>query len=346
MNQINNPMPQSHKMTTQLRMIGLRIAFTLVCTCSLAVVSSAQQKQKTISNPILPGYYADPAIVKDKGSYYIYATIDPWGKEELAVFETKDFIKFEQKHLNWPTKAACTSPTSKNSMVWAPSVVKGKDNKFYMYVAVGSEVWAGVGDTPLGPWKNIKADQSPLIRGDEYPGVHNIDPDCFIDDDGQAYLYWGSGFKWINGHCMVVKLKKDMHTFDGKPVEVTTPHFFEGAHMLKRNNKYYLMFSEGKAIDPTYQVGYATGNSPMGPFKEDEHRVILNTSPDSTVYGPGHHTTFREKNQDYILYHRILPQKQAYVLRQLCLDSLNFDKKGNIIKVSTKGIKPLKQAGK
>ena len=339
-------MNQRYKMKNQLHFSGIRIAITLLLCCSMTMAATAQQPKTTISNPILPGYYADPTIVKDKGTYYIYATIDPWGKDELAVFETKDFIKFKQKHLNWPTKKACTSPTSSNSMVWAPSVVKGKDNKFYMYLAVGSEVWAGVAESPLGPWKNIKADQSPLIKANEYPGVHNIDPDCFIDDDGQAYLYWGSGFKWINGHCMVVKLKKDMHTFDGKPVDVTTPHFFEGARMLKRNNKYYLMFSEGKAIDPTYQVGYATGNSPMGPFTEDEHRVILNTSADSTVYGPGHHTTFREKNQDYILYHRILPQDKAYVLRQLCLDSLNFDSKGNILKVSTKGIKPMKTGSK
>ncbi|WP_208645564.1 family 43 glycosylhydrolase [Mucilaginibacter endophyticus] len=79
-------------------------------------------------------------------------------------------------------------------------------------------------------------------------------------------------------------------------------------------------------------------NSPLGPFQEDEHRVILSTSADSTVIGPGHHTTFVEKGQRYILYHRIFPQKESFVLRQLCLDSLNFDSNGNIKKVSTKGV--------
>jgi beta-xylosidase len=223
-------------------------------------------------------------------------------------------------------------------MVWAPSVVKGRDGRFYMYVAVGSEIWGGVSNTPLGPWKNLKNDQSPIVKSTDYPSVHNIDPDCFIDDDGNAYLYWGSGYKWINGHCMAVKLKADMVTFDGAPIEVTTPHFFEAAHMVKRNNIYYLMFSEGKAIDASYQVGYAKGATPLGPFKEDGHLVILKTSADSTIIGPGHNTTFTNKGQMYILYHKILPQKKAYVLRQLCLDSLNFDQNNNINPVSTKGV--------
>ncbi|WP_121811174.1 family 43 glycosylhydrolase [Mucilaginibacter kameinonensis] len=306
-------------------------------TFMLLGVAALAQKQM-IPNPITGGYFADPTIVKDKGHYFIYATIDPWGAKELAVLETTDFTKFTRHHINWPTKEACTSPTSLDEMVWAPSVVKGKDNKFYMYVAVGGEIWGGVGNTPFGPWKNLKKDNTPMVKSTDYPNVHNIDPDCFIDSDGSIYLYWGSGYKWINGHCMAVKLKDDMVSFDGAPKDITTPHFFEGAHLVKRNKTYYLMFSEGKAIDASYQVGYAKGNSPLGPFQEDEHRVILSTSADSTVIGPGHHTTFIEKGQRYILYHRIFPQKESFVLRQLCLDSLNFDSNGNIKKVSTKGV--------
>lgn len=304
-----------------------------------AIPVSAQQSANFITNPILPGYFADPAIVKHGDTWYIYATIDPWGGEELAVFETKDFKSFTRQHINWPTKKACTSTTSGDAMVWAPSVRKLANGKFYMYVAVGSEVWGGVSDHPLGPWKNLKPDNSPMVTRNEFPGVHNIDPDLFMDDDGSAYLYWGSGFNWVNGHCMAVKLKKDMVTFDGVPKDITPAKFFEGAHMIKRKGKYYLMFSEGKAIDATYQVGYATGDSPFGPFTAGVNDPILSTSKDSTIYGPGHHTVFTESGQDYILYHRIYPQKEQYVLRQLCIDYLNFDKKGNIRKVKPLGVK-------
>ena len=304
-----------------------------------AFIGAAQTGKNFISNPILPGYFADPTIIKEGDTYFIYTTIDPWGGDELAVFETNNFKKFTRQHINWPTKKACTSKTSSDSKVWAPSVRKGADGKFYMYVSVGSEVWAGVSNKPLGPWKNCKADNSPLVTKNDFPNVHNIDADVFIDTDGAAYLYWGSDFNWVNGHCMAVKLKKDMVTFDGVPKEVTPPNYFEAPHMIKRNGKYYLMFSEGKAIDPTYQIGYATGNSPFGPFTAGVNDPILSTSLDSTTNGPGHHTVFTVKGQDYILYHRIYPQKEAYVLRQLCIDSLNFDANQNILKVTPGGVK-------
>lgn len=314
------------------------IAFLIAGLAAVVLLACSWQPKQVITNPITPGYFADPCIVRDQGVFYIYATIDPWGGKELGVLETRDFIHFTQRHLGWPTKEACTSPTASNSMVWAPSVVRGPDGKYYMYVAVGSEIWAGVSDKPLGPWKNLKVDGTPLIRASDFPRVHNIDADCFIDDDGQAYLYWGSGFQWVNGHCMAVKLNKDMHTFEGAPVEVTTPHYFEAVHMMKHAGRYYLMFSEGKAIDATYRIGYATGDSPLGPFTEPAARVILATTPDSSIIGPGHNTTFVYGGQTYILYHRILPQKKAYVLRQLCLDSLNFNADGTIRPVSGTGV--------
>jgi beta-xylosidase len=298
----------------------------------------AYGQTRHISNPINPGYFADPSIVKYQDTYYIYATIDPWGGNELAVLVTKDFKNWEQKHINWPTKQACTSSTSQGSMVWAPSVVKAKNGNYYMYVSVGSEVWAGVSQYPLGPWKNAKADKTPLIRADFLPGFHMIDAECFIDDDGQAYLYWGSGLNWVNGHCFAVKLKPDMITFDGTPQDISPPGYFEAPFMYKRNGTYYLMYSNGKAIDYTYNIRYATSKAPFGPWVEGVNSPILSTSADSTTYGPGHHTVFNSNGQSYILYHRIFPQKKDFVLRQLCIDSLNFDASGNIIKIEPKGI--------
>jgi len=305
-----------------------------------SVLCKGQNKSNAISNPIVSGYYADPAIVKHDNAYYIYATIDPWGGEELAVLESKDFKSWEIKHINWPTKDACTSPTSGQAMVWAPAVIEAPNGKFYMYASVGSEIWAGVSDHPLGPWKNVKEDNSPLVRGDRFPGYHMIDADCFIDDDGQAYLYWGSGLEWINGRCFVVKLKNDMITFEGEPVNVTPPNYFEAPFMFKRNGIYYLMYSNGKAIDSSYNIRYSTGKTPLGPWKEGVNTPILSTSIDSSTYGPGHHSVFVEHEQAYALYHRIYPQDKEFVLRQICIDSLNFDPEGNIEKIIPKGVLP------
>lgn len=314
--------------------------FLITILATLFVITAFAQDK--IKNPFIDGYFADPSVVRHEGRYFLYATIDPWGGEELAVFESTDFKNWTRHKLNWPTKKQCTSPTSGDALVWAPCVVNGRDGKFYMYVSVGSEIWAGTSDHPLGPWKNLKKDNTPLISTQDPRFVHTIDADCFIDDDGQAYLYWGSGLNWVNGHCMVVKLKNDMVTFDGGMQDITPPNYFEGPHMIKRNGIYYLMYSDGKAIDATYKVRYSTSESPVGPWTEGPTSPILQTSSDSTTYGPGHHTIVREGAQDYIVYHRIFPQNEKIVLRQLCIDSLNYDRKGNIQKIHPRGISVFK----
>lgn len=318
----------------------------LSCFLLLLILYNCKQKETSIAiktevvkitNPVIKGDFADPSIVKFEGKYYVYATIDPWGGEELAVFESSDFINWEQKHINWPTKEACKSSTSNTSRVWAPSVIQGKNGKFYMYVSVGSEVWAGISETPLGPWKNAKPDNSPFINGKMFPKYHMIDAEAFIDDDGQAYLYWGSGLKWVNGHCFIVKLNNDMVSFNEEDIkDITPPNYFEAPFMLKKNGKYFLTYSEGKCTNSTYKVRYSIGDTPYGPWKEGQNSPILSTSKDSTTLGPGHHTLFKENNQDYILYHRITDNKET-LLREIAIDSLNFDSDDIISKVIPRG---------
>jgi beta-xylosidase len=130
-----------------------------------------------------------------------------------------------------------------------------------------------------------------------------------------------------------------MVTFDGEPKDISPPNYFEAPYMLKKNGVYYLMYSEGKAIDYTYKIRYSKGPAPFGPWTEGSNSPIIKTSADSTTYGPGHHTVFSANGQDYILYHRIYPQKESFVLRQLCIDSLNFDGSGNIKAIQPKGVK-------
>jgi len=320
--------------------LSLLFVVILLTTTFFFKNARSQVRSTIIGNPIMEGYFADPSILLYEGKYYIYATIDPWGGEDLAVFETSDFKKFDRKQINWPTKKACTSSTSGDAMVWAPSVVNAPNGKFFMYVSVGSEVWVGTADHPLGPWKNAKSDGSPLIASTKFPGYHMIDAECFIDADKQAYLYWGSGLNWVNGKCFAVSLDSDMVGFKEEPKDVTPPSYFEGPVMMKKNETYYLMYSNGKAIDATYNVRYSTAKTPFGPFVEGKNSPILKTSDDLITYGPGHHCVFSANGQDYILYHRIFPQNKDYVLRQLCIDSLNFDKESYIKAVQPKGVAP------
>lgn len=297
-------------------MFSAMVAGVLMASCS-----SVESEMQHLDNPVLPGYFADPSVVQLNGTFYLYATADPWGTEFLSCWTTVDFHNWEWHKLNWPTKEDCTSPLSNENMVWAPSVVE-RDGKYYMYVSVGSEVWCGKADSPLGPWENALGDK-PLIAADTTMTYHVIDAEAFIDDDGKAYLYWGSGWNWVNGHCYVAELGDDMCSFKGEPKDVTPTNYFEGPLMLKRNGKYFLTYSDGKTLDTTYKVRYAVGDNPFGPFTEAVNSPILKAHDDLKVYGPGHHTVITCDGQDYILYHKHrLPYVEGTAYRQTCIAPL------------------------
>ncbi len=88
-----------------------------------------------------------------------------------------------------------------------------------------------------------------------------IDAELFVDDDCQVYLYWGSGWNWVNGRCFAVKLRSDVATFDGDVKDVTPANYFEAPFMVKRHGRYFLMYSSGVTMKDTYQVHYAVGDS-------------------------------------------------------------------------------------
>lgn len=313
--------------------VFITLLFLLSCTAKSESSESELQTSSNIElqNPVIPGYFADPSIVQYDGKFYLYATADPWGGDFLSCWVSEDFKNWTFNKLNWPTKDACTSPDSNDSMVWAPSVIE-KDGMFYMYISVGSEVWCGKAEHPLGPWSNMLDDQ-PMIPYDKSRYYHVIDAEAFIDDDGRAYLYWGSGWDWKNGHCFVAELNEDMSSFKTEMKEVTPTRFFEGALMVKHNSKYYLTYSEGVTMDETYEVRYAVGDNPMGPFVEASNSPVLTMNDELEVYGPGHHTIMNFDGKNYIVYHKHrLPFVTGTAYRQISINELVFDEEKDEIK--------------
>jgi hypothetical protein len=106
-----------------------------------------------------------------------------------------------------------------------------RDGKFYWYVAVkhksipGRAIGVAVADRPEGPFHDARGsalignDMTTFIKSDK----DDIDPTVMIDDDGQAWLFWG------NGICYYAKLKRDMIGLDGPIRTVPLPGFSEGA---------------------------------------------------------------------------------------------------------------------
>ena len=113
--------------------------------------------------------------------------------------------------------------------------------------------------------------------------------------------------------------------------------------MLKRNGKYYFMWSEGGWGGPDYSVAYAIADSPFGPWKR-EGKILQQDSDIAT--GAGHHSVIKGKGKDeyYIVYHRRPLGDTGRDHRVTCIDKLVFGKDGKIqpVKMTFEGVKKRK----
>ena len=283
-------------------------------------------------NPVLPGYFADPCCRKFGDTYYIYVTPDGWdvGRGPFCIWSSKDFVNWTGHKSDWPS----------TELKWAPSVVK-KDGKYYMYNSTPCMIWGAAADNPLGPWKNMMPNGGVMIPDGTPKGSIVLDGECFIDVDGQIYMWYST---WWTP--TLVKLEPDMRTY-GPPRQyfksVTTPNpepgytvqgCMEAPYMLKHSGIYYLMYSNMFCADHTYKVEYSTAPSPTGPFTYGKNNPILETNEDDTVDGPGHHTILEDGDKIYIVYHRHdNPHSPGGAYRQTCIDPLYFESDGSIEKV-------------
>jgi len=322
-----------------------KLPLLFILGCLLFSIAFCQAKNKKTlpetlfsGNPLLPGDYADPCILQYRDTFYLYATA--WDSKDAIVWYSANFLDWKMRKLNWPT-------TRLGEVIWAPCVVKGKDGRFYLYSSTGHQIYVGASNHPMGPFKNLLPNEQPLVKNRQYwDAMHSIDADCFIDEDGQAYLYYGSGFEWKNGICAVGRLNEDMCTFQEQPRLITPPNYFEAPHMMKRNGIYYLMYSDGICIEDSYKVRYSTSKSPLGPFVEGVNSPILSNTPDSLAWSAGHHYTIHLNSKDYIAYHKqAIPIYSPFwgPIRQVSFDELVVGKDGVIQKVipTRKGVNPV-----
>jgi len=286
------------------------------------------------SNPVFPGWYADPegAIYGDK--YWIFPTTSLPATEQLFfdAYSSTDLVTWT-KHSRILDNSEITWG---HRDFWAPATFF-HDGKYYFVFGANAinsnQELGGIGiawaDKPEGPYKDLIG--RPLI--DEIVnGAQPIDQYVFLDSDGTHYMYYGG---W--SHCNVVKLGSNftyIEPFDDGTYykEVTPSSYVEGPFMFKRNGTYYFMWSEGGWTGPDYKVAYAMSDSPLGPFE----RIGIILEQDSEIAtGAGHHSVIQVpgKDQYYIVYHRRPLGETDQNHRVTCVDEMKFDDQGFILPV-------------
>lgn len=315
------------------------LLLALMALPMIAVLSQEAVKANSpgAMNPILPGYFADPTIVKFDDIYYIYATTD---NEMLAsgaptLWYSKDFRNWYNYTMEIPSLA---SVNLRN--FWAPDIQVGDDGRYYLYFGncqAGCKIYGYVSDKPYGPWTKLHEDDTPVVpTGFPRRAFPSLDAQFFRDDDGKIYGYWGTWVHYNEGYAvgeLDSKTMDNMLSGQNIPLE-QTPGPFEAPFMMKRNGKYILMYSGGSCHTETYNVRYSWSDSPWGPFKPGANNPILSTNEDQSVHGPGHHSVLKNGDDYYISYHRHdYPMTRGGLSRQVAIDSLIFENDTTIRKV-------------
>jgi hypothetical protein len=295
------------------------------------------------SNPIVKNMFtADPAALVYKDTMYVYT-----GHDEAVVgqnaYVMKDWHAFSTTDMvNWKDRGAVADINVfkwAKSDAWAGQCIE-RDGKFYWYLPVshktinGFAIGVAVSDSPTGPFVDAKG--SALITNNMTTTINStwddIDPTVFIDDDGQAYMYWG------NSQCKYVKLKSNMIDTLGAIVNVNLTSFTEAPWLHKHNGTYYLSYASGfpEAID------YATSTTPVGPWT---YRSRLNNKPINSE--TNHQAILEYKGQWYFVYHNGMLPTGGNFRRSVCVDTVHYNADGTMSKIipTIKGVKQVAHAG-
>lgn len=248
-------------------------------------------------------YTADPAPMVYNDTVFLYTTHD---EDDAEGFKMQDWLLYTSTDMvNWTDHGVVASLKSfdwvkRDNGAWAEQVVE-RNGKFYMYCPIhGNGIGVLVSNSPYGPFKDPLG--KPLVWQKEH--WDDIDPTVFIDEDGQAYMYWG------NPNCYYVKLNEDMISYSGDIVKLkeTPEHYQEGPWFYKRNGHYYLAFASTCCPEG---IGYAMSDSHTGPWKtkgyimrptertRGNHPGIMDYKGKSYVFGLNYDLLKLETNTHY-----------------------------------------------
>jgi len=221
-------------------------------------------------------YTADPAPMVHNDTIFLYTTHD---EDDADGFLMKDWLLYTSTDMvNWTDHGAVASLEnfkwrSRDNGAWAEQVIE-RNGKFYMYCPLhGHGIGVLVADTPYGPFTDPIG--KPLVWQQEH--WDDIDPTVFIDNDGQAYMYWG------NPNLYYVKLNSDMISYSGDIVKLDRPDKYQkGPWFYSRGDTYYLAFASTCCPEG---IGYAMSDSPTGPWTTKGY--IMAPTPRSNGNHPG-----------------------------------------------------------
>ena len=303
-------------------------------------------------NPIIRDQFsADPSARVFNGRVYVFPSHDiptppekPGRKdwfcmEDYHVFSSPDLVDWIDHGVIVRQNRVAWVDSTTYSM-WAPDCIE-RNGKYYFYFPAYKKIPGTHGEKSFGIGVAVSGSpEGPYVpQPDPVEGVHGIDPNVFIDKDGQAYLYWAQG------EIYVAQLKDNMMALASDPQIVKNlpaKGLKEGPWLFERKGIYYMTYPHVQ--NRIERLEYAMGDNPMGPF--EFAGVIMDESP--LGCWTNHQSLVKFKDQWYLFYHQDALSPDFDKNRSVCIDSLFFNADGTIRKVkpSLRGVGAINAAQK
>ena len=232
-------------------------------------------------------FLADPTILREGDMYYLTGT----GNQQQ-----QGFVLLESADLkSWHTVENNEFVLKKDDQTygtegfWAPQWFKAQDRYYFLYTANEQTVMASA-DSWKGPFR--QTDIKPIDRSQK-----NIDPFLCMESTEE----WEATAAYISAPVM------------------------EGPTVIKLDGVYYLFYSANDYRSIDYAVGYATSNSPMGPWTKNENSPIIHRSIVGEN-GSGHGDIFTDKAGNYYYVYHVHASKTNVAPRKTRIIPLHMEK--------------------
>ena len=318
-------------------------------------------------------YTADPSAHVFEGKVYIYPSHDretdiqfndngdQYDMADYHVFSTSSLDPVEE-----PTDHGVVLKTEDvpwaSKQLWAPDAAY-KDGKYYLYFPARDRegifrIGVAVGDAPEGPF----APDPECI-----PGSFSIDPASFVDDDGEAYLYFGGiwggqlqcyqtgpdafdpawqGPKEPAGPGQkalcpkVARLAPDMRRFaaPARDLVILAPETRAPLAADDHDRRFFeaawMHKRRGRyyfsySTGDTHLLVYATGASPLGPFTY-AGRIL-----EPVLGWTTHHSIVEYQDRWWLFHHDCEMSKGVSHLRNDKVTEIFYDEEGKILPVKS-----------
>lgn len=301
----------------------LIVFWTLTALLSICVFT------QTYNNPVIPGDFPDPSIIRVGEDYYATATTGGWAPH-FPILHSKDLI-------NWKIIGAVfdKKPNWTKGDFWAPEIIADKGRYFVYYTARREEgknkkgtlcVAVAVAEKPAGPY----TDKGALVCQE----MGSLDPFFIRDETGKPFLVWKEDGNdrgqptWLyaqgldeSGTKLIGKPKKLFR--NDAPWE---NHVIEGSFIIRRNGWFYHFYSGnaccGRACN--YALGVARSKTLLGDWEKNPANPIL--AANDTWQCPGHGSIVETPDgRDFLLYHAYRKRNDAFNIgREALLDEVKW----------------------